>query len=297
MRTWNDFRYLEPKLTNLSAGEAYYGLHEAWKKIFDETPSFNTIVILLSQTALETGRWAKMYNYNWGNIKSHSDDGHYWTMYDCSEIINGREFFFHPPHDQCKFRAYRSVEDGAEDYIRLVSKKKNYEIAFRALKRGDVDTYTRALKQGGYFTANLFHYLKSMRSLVAEFEKKRHELTSWSPPLPSPKELYIEKMVELLAARAAGTVDESAFATELDEYWQQMSADEQDLVEERFGTGLEIPVMLESVSPPAPEPYSDYEDFDEKEVSKVLKSKTKYKVVGLLGIAFIIVTWVYTFVQ
>jgi len=126
MRTWNDFRYLEPKLTNLSAGEAYYGLHEAWKKIFDETPSFNTIVILLSQTALETGRWAKMYNYNWGNIKSHSDDGHYWTMYDCSEIINGREFFFHPPHDQCKFRAYRSVEDGAEDYIRLVSKKKNY---------------------------------------------------------------------------------------------------------------------------------------------------------------------------
>lgn len=104
-------------------------------------------------------------------------------------------------------------------------------------------------------------------------------------------------MVELLAARAAGTVDESAFATELDGYWQQMSADEQDLVEERFGTGLEIPVMLESVSPPAPEPYSDYEDFDEKEVAKVLKSKTKYKVAGLLGIAFIIATWVYTFVQ
>ena len=180
---WDTAKFLDDKLTVLSAGEAAYSLREAYKRIIGEYPSKESLAILLAQTALETGRWKSMHNGNWGNIKSRPTDGRYWTMYACDEIINGHRIVFKPPHDQCKFRAYLTPTDGAEDYIRFLGGAR-YSRALAQLKAGKVEGYTTALKSAGYFTADLTRYLVAMKALFHEFMFKMDSLLAWEPPKP-----------------------------------------------------------------------------------------------------------------
>jgi hypothetical protein len=184
---WDETKFLENKLTNLSEAEAAYSLREAYKRIIGEYPSNESLAVLIAQTALETGRWKSMHNGNWGNIKSRPTDGHYWTMFECDEIISGRRIVFKPPHDQCKFRAYLTPTDGAEDYIKFLTGAR-YSKALVQLKAGKVAEYTIALKTAGYFTANLDRYVAGMKSLYNEFTKKLANglLEKYEPPPPPP---------------------------------------------------------------------------------------------------------------
>lgn len=181
---WNESKFLENKLTPLPAHEAAYALREAWNRTFKALPSNETLAILLAQTSLETGRYKSMHNGNWGNIKSRPTDGHYWTMYECDEIINGRRIVFKPPHDQCKFRAYLTPTDGAEDYIKFLTGSR-YAKALAQLKAGNVVEYTTALKTAGYFTADLNRYVIGMKALYHEFMFKMDSLLAWAPPEPT----------------------------------------------------------------------------------------------------------------
>lgn len=180
---WNQNLFIQDRLTILSEGEAAYSLREAWKKIHNSYPSNATLACLWAQTALETGKFKLLHVYNWGNIKSRPDDGHYWTAYKCSEIINGKEIFFTPPHPQCNFRAYKTSTDGAEDYIKFLTKSR-YAKSLTELKKGNVVTYTQELSKAGYFTASVSLYLKGMTRLVNEFNKKQTSLLSWKPQAP-----------------------------------------------------------------------------------------------------------------
>lgn len=183
---WDKSKFLENKLTKLGEGEATYSLREAYKRVIGEYPTKQTLAILIAQTALETGRWKSMHNGNWGNIKSRPNDGRYWTMFECGEIINGKEVIFKPPHDQCKFRAYLTPIDGAEDYIKFL-KTTRYTKALAQLQNGKVAEYTTELKKAGYFTANLRRYISTMTKLYNEFMRKMNSLLAWAPPEPEPE--------------------------------------------------------------------------------------------------------------
>lgn len=184
MNWYNHPQYIEDKLTHLSEAEAAYGLREAWKELFGSYPPDKTLALLWSQTALETERFKSLRCYNWGNIKKkHSpDDGHYFTMYYCSEIINNKEQHFHPPHEQTHFRAYVDVVSGAKDYLSLLSTKKRYQQTWQALKLGDPVLFVAELKKGGYFTAGLERYTKAVVSLTNEFLRRKNKLLKWDPP-------------------------------------------------------------------------------------------------------------------
>lgn len=175
---WNQAKFLPDQVTKLSEVDAVKALKEAFKNIYKSYPSNNTLAILYAQTALETGRFAKGFHcYNWGNIKSRPDDGFYWTMFRCSEVINGVNTFFDPPHDQCKFKAYKTAIEGAEDYINFLSKRKRYVAAWAALLEGNPEKYSHELKIAGYYTANEALYTKGVISLTNEFHRKYDSLS------------------------------------------------------------------------------------------------------------------------
>ena len=168
--------------TKLTEAEATYALREGWKLVFGEYPSIDSLSILWAQSALETGRWTFIWNYNFGNIKRHDD--HDYCMFRCNEVIGGKVVWFDPPDPQTWFCAYPSAVDGAREYIEFVSQRSRYKLAWAQLVAGSAIKYCAALKTAGYFTADLVSYTKGVVSLCEEFKRKAPTLLDYTPPAP-----------------------------------------------------------------------------------------------------------------
>lgn len=173
--------FIQDEIKEISEGEATYALIEGWKSIYDEYPSNKSLALLWAQWALETGRGKAIHCCNFGNLKRSSGDPTDWTMYRCSEIIDNKEVFFDPPHPQTHFRAYRSVIDGAKDYILFLSKRKRYLKAWEEVKNGDPAAFGHELKVAGYYTANEAKYTAIIVKVTNEFLKKADKLLTWVP--------------------------------------------------------------------------------------------------------------------
>src|SRR3990172_5873638 len=202
MDWYKDPQYVPCVITKLEEGEAVYALREAWKRIYGNYPTNKSLALLWSQWCLESGRGKFCRNYNFGNIKKrHSnattkieDDGSLFAMFEnVGEIINGKQVIFQPPHLQTHFRAYKTVTDGAEDYIKFISQKKQYQKAWLAVIAGDPERFGHELKISGYYTASEQLYTKGIIRLTEEFMRKADKLLSWKPS-EIKSEPTIEKM-------------------------------------------------------------------------------------------------------
>ncbi len=112
-------------------------------------------------------------------------------MFRCNEVIKNKIEWFDPPHLQTHFAAYKSPVDGAEDYIRFVSKRKRYAKAWDAVLAGDPILYSKELSIAGYYTASVERYTAGVVSIFREFLRRKSELMSWKPepePEPAPTE-------------------------------------------------------------------------------------------------------------
>ncbi len=168
---------LVDKLTPVTKPELVEALWYGWIHVFGEEPKKESIWILMSQWALETG-WGKfMHNYNLGNAKSREGDGYDYSYFKCNEIIRRADavalqnaapqtakitsyrndgkciIWFYPKHPGCRFRAFKTLLEGAIDHISLVYKRFNK--SWSALLSGDPERYAIALKSQSYFTADL----------------------------------------------------------------------------------------------------------------------------------------------
>ena len=88
------------RLTPLDAREAGRALFSAYTAFTGRPPSDRVGALLLAQSALETGNWQKIHNYNFGNVKARPDYPTI-TQFRCSEIIDGVDRFFDPPDRHC----------------------------------------------------------------------------------------------------------------------------------------------------------------------------------------------------
>jgi hypothetical protein len=176
-------QYIPDEIKTLDQAEAAYALREAWYRIYGAYPSDRSLAVLWAKSCLETGRWKYIHCYNFGNIKKkmNPDDGHYFTMFRCGEVINGKHQMFDPPHYQTHFRAYKTVADGAEDYLRFVSQKTRYQKAWQEVIRGNPSGYSHELKIAGYYTADEARYTAGVVRLFDEFMRRKEELMSWIP--------------------------------------------------------------------------------------------------------------------
>lgn len=169
-------RLIKDKITTLTEEEAAYALNEAWNNLYGYYPHVDSLSILWAQSALETGRWKIIHCYNFGNIKK--TEGHDYCMFRCSEVLNGKNIYFDPPHTQTHFNAYEDATAGATEYLEFISKRPRYKSAWDQVKLGNPNKYCAELRLAGYFTADLISYTKGVVSLVNEFKKKYNTFSS-----------------------------------------------------------------------------------------------------------------------
>jgi len=103
-----------------------------------------------------------MYNFNFGGIKGTGPSG-------LTTVCRTREG--HGPTERTirdHFRAYRSADEGAEDYLRLLEGR--YGAAVDQARAGDSEEFVRALKRGGYFTGSETAYVRSVSQIAASVQ-------------------------------------------------------------------------------------------------------------------------------
>lgn len=147
-------------------------LTAAWRALRDETPQRGSILVLMAHSALETGRWKSCHCWNLGNVKSKLDDGRDFTFFRCNEVINGKVVWFDPPHPFTRFRAFRTLREGALDHLAFLMGMKRYAEAWPFVLNPDPDAFVHALKAGGYFTADPGPYAHAVASIYREYSAR-----------------------------------------------------------------------------------------------------------------------------
>lgn len=193
---------LPARRTPATAQEVFSALGRAWRSRFSEEAKKESLLVLLAQWALETGRGKSMWNYNIGNVKGRPDgsDGRSWTFFACNEILSVRAanamvakaglretgtgekdavitstkdgmatVWFYPNHPACCFRAFRTLDEGAVDYLELLHRR--FASAWPAVLAGDPVQFARLLKAARYYTADENHYARGLSSIYAEYFK------------------------------------------------------------------------------------------------------------------------------
>jgi len=161
--------------TQLSAGQAQEALRSAWEKVTGEAPSDKTLALITAQWAHETGNGASMFNYNFAGIKGAGPDG-------LSVAQHTREGFGATERRIVdNFRAYKSAEDGATDYVQLLSKR--FPEAVAGARQGDPNAFVRGLKSRGYFTGQESAYLNNVASIASRYLGQPLEVQGSAPPL------------------------------------------------------------------------------------------------------------------
>jgi hypothetical protein len=194
-----------PVRTQLDWGQASGALREALRNVLGEEPSDSSVRVLTAQWAHETGRGASMFNYNFGGIKGAGPSG-------LSVAQRTHEGFGASERTIVdRFRAYRTAEEGATDYVHLL--RARFPEALEAARQGDPVGFVRALKSRGYFTGDEAAYTRSVASLSGV------ELPSHAAPLPPALDVQrvspaIERPVEPERV-SVPNVDALAFADEI----------------------------------------------------------------------------------
>ncbi len=152
-------RQVTPERTALQPGEIRAALARAHQKLYGRAISVERLDVLTAQVCHETGHGASMHNFNFGGIKGSSPEG-LTARCRTKEVLDGKVTSIVDG-----FRAYRSAESGAADYLSFVEHR--YPQAWQASERGDVDGFVRALKAKGYFTADEAGYAASVRGVLA----------------------------------------------------------------------------------------------------------------------------------
>ena len=185
MSLFNHAKYLPDELNASSKEEIFYAFKQGIKDIYDKELSFESIIVLLAHSALETGHWkVGLHNWNFGNIRAYPDklkDGEYFTMFRCGEILLGKEVFFEPPDPNSAFRAFLSREDGIRHHLSFLQKTR-YVKAWKEVLNGNPGAYAHALRAGGYYTANEKLYTNTLVKLFNEFIKQKEAFLSYEPP-------------------------------------------------------------------------------------------------------------------
>jgi len=153
--------------TDISASQMAQAISGAWRKLFGEAPSKEQVAMVLAQNSLETGHRKSMWNYNVGNITTDGKGLYdYFDDLTTSEQINPGKW----KKMNLKYRAYKSLQDGVEDYLKFISGKK-YSNAWRHILNPDPVKFSKALKSAGYYTANEEPYTKTLTKLYSQYSK------------------------------------------------------------------------------------------------------------------------------
>ena len=163
------------RLTPVNATDVYLALRRAWESqvtdvALDTEQLRASLLVLLSQSAFETGFWKATHWFNLGNAKHVPGDGHDYTQFRCSEVLGGKEVFIDPPNPGCSFVAFDTLDDGAAYY--LTSLRKRFASAWPAVLAGDVADFAHRLKLARYYTASEPVYTAGLIRCLAVLDRQ-----------------------------------------------------------------------------------------------------------------------------
>lgn len=203
--------YTAPKVTALSFDEAAADMLSALEST-GEKITRACHALALAKTALETGRWQHIWNYNFGNIKAGTKYEGFYTCIKLNEVLkrNGKSVvvWFAPEgelaskngpligkalevpegHPQTRMRSHVTGADGASEYVEFVSSGR-YKDAWEELLAGDPNRYVDALHRAGYFTADPVPYAKAVSSLFGEFLNRLGSRAAEPVQVPDPSDV------------------------------------------------------------------------------------------------------------
>jgi hypothetical protein len=174
---------VKPQRTQLSGSEAAQAIESAWTSVMGEPPGQSTVAVLTAQWAHETDRGRAMLNYNFGGIKGTGPSG-LSASYGTKEGSGASQV-----HITDTFRAYRTPEEGAKDYVSLLARR--FPKAVDAAKAGDPAGFVRALKERGYFTGDETAYRNNVSLLSAQALEQGFDAVS-TPGSPTPASFSYE---------------------------------------------------------------------------------------------------------
>jgi len=194
---------VQDRITKATAVEVAVAFVRAWRHLFRETPSVQTVFLLLAQWALETGWGKACHCFNLGNAKWST--GFDWCCFACGEELtlesalryqkadpdhvlivrrytsNSRAMAsckFLPPHRMTWFKAFETLDEGAVYYIGSLHKR--FARSWPFILSGDPFGFGHALKLQGYYTADEAQYtgslartFHSMPSHVPDFDPEQ----------------------------------------------------------------------------------------------------------------------------
>ncbi len=169
----NDPEALFAVPTPLSEEQVAGQLAAAWQLVVGEPVQRETLAVLWAHAALETGRGQKMLGYNFAGLKGQAPNGGGRLLWTWEESSRGMQ------RVRRTFRVYSSAEQGARDYVELLSTR--HRRARRAAERGSPTDFVAALAESDYFTHDVEEYTRSVTSLMFEYLKKNPEPASGSP--------------------------------------------------------------------------------------------------------------------
>jgi hypothetical protein len=190
---------LEAIKTRVTAIEVYRALENAWIALFGAVPRRESLCVLLAQWAFETGHGKHMRWFNLGNEKSRQTPGTNWCFYRCNEIIDGKTVWFDPDHPACCFRAFATLDEGAEAYLTSLSAHRKFKQAWPEVLEGDAAQFVEKLKVAGYFTADVKVYKAGVTSLNRQFLR---EINPTNPTFYAPSKVRDTVSLGSLAVEA-----------------------------------------------------------------------------------------------
>jgi hypothetical protein len=157
---------LPDKPTPMTGEDVTKAISSGYQQVTKTVPSPNTLNLIVSQAAFETGNFGKgIHNYNFGNKKYSSGDPHF-QYFRCNEVIDGVNQFFDPPDPHCKFAAYADPSQAGEAFVRLLQGRSTW---WNGLQTGNPSAFASALKAGGYFTGDESSYAAGLERYAKDY--------------------------------------------------------------------------------------------------------------------------------
>ena len=154
------------QVTPLTAEQATKAMAEGYKKVVGFKPTEKVLGLMVGQWALETGNGQSMRNFNFGNKKASGNED--FQYFRCSEVVNGVEQFYEPPHPACRFASYKSAAEGAAAFVRTLKSRKHW---WDGLHTGTVEGFIKGLTTApAYFTASPTIYANTLNNRMMSYE-------------------------------------------------------------------------------------------------------------------------------
>ena len=174
--------------------DVYAALIKAWRAQLGTEPKRESLLVLLAQWAHETGTGRATWCYNLGNVKAKPGGARDYTFFTCGEELTREQaqallkdarvsvvkeysrggttmvsVRIVPDHPACCFRAFRTLDDGAADFLELL--RKRFASAWPAVEDGDPAAFAHLLRLARYYTASVESYTRALKAHFDTFSR------------------------------------------------------------------------------------------------------------------------------